>query len=202
MKELLFLLLSFLPLQIHCFEKLSSDYLITFGNSEAPVKIVQYFSFTCPHCLSIYRGDFKTIKSKYIETNQVMWIYHPVPMDFLTVQAMDCLEKLSDREKRIFLESILDVMPIDDARLTVCYMQKAMELFEKPVKQLAKKEYLSNTKAFQEAFLFIKQPDKISAVPTLEINEKLFLNDVPDISFIDRQMGSFLIKKAKAGEDI
>jgi len=200
MNKLLFLLLSFfLPIQGNCFEKLSSDYLIIFGNPEAPVKIVQYFSFTCPHCLSIYRDDFKTIKSKYIDTNQVTWTYHPVPMDFLTVQAMDCLEKLSDREKRIFLESIMDVMPLDDAKLTVCYMEKAMELFEKPIKHLAEKDYLSKARAFQDAFLFIKQPDKINAVPTLEINDKLFLNDVPDIAFIDKQME--FIKKIKFGED-
>lgn len=201
MKNFLLLLFSLLAMQGNCFEKLPSDYLITFGNPEAPVKIVQYFSFNCPHCLSIYREDFKKIKSKYIDTNQATWTYHPAPMDFLTVQAMDCLEKLSDREKRIFLESILDVMPTDDAKLTVCYMQKAMELFEKPVKQLSEKDYLSNTRAFQDAFLFIKQTDKINAVPTLEINEKLFLNDVPDISFIDKQMDSFLTKKTKAEED-
>ncbi|MFI5342789.1 MAG: thioredoxin domain-containing protein [Chlamydiales bacterium] len=171
-------------------DKLSSDYLIAFGNPDSPIKIVQYFSFTCPHCLTLYRKDFHEVKTKYLET--VSWVFHPVPMDLLTVQAMDCLEKLSAREKRLFLESLLDVIPLDGSALSVLYMQKAMELFEKPIKELQKKEYLSNTKAFQDAFLFIKQKDKINAVPSVEINDLLYANEIPDIAFIDKKVQELL----------
>lgn len=188
MKVLLSLLFILFFSSSHCLEKLSEKYLVTFGSPDAPTKITLYFSLACPHCLSMYREDFQKIKAKYIESKQIAWNYHPVPMDFLTVQAMDCLEKLSDTEKRIFLESILDVMPIDDSILTVCYMKKAMELFEKPIDELTKKEYLSNTQAFQDAFLFIKQKDRIQAVPTLEIDGELFFNEIPSLDFLDRKI--------------
>lgn len=190
-----FILFNLQFLNGYCLDKLSPDYLIAFGNPDSPVKIVQYFSFTCPHCLTLYRKDFQDIKRKYLETSEVAWTLHPVPMDLLTVQAMNCLEKLSEREKRLFLESILDVIPLDDSIQSVLYMQKAMELFEKPIKKLQEKEYLSNTKAFQAAFLFIKQKDKISAVPSVEINGHLYSNDIPDISFIDKKVQELLAEK-------
>lgn len=127
---------------------------------------------------------------------QIVWIYHPVPMDFLTIQGMDCLEKLSEIEKRIFLESLLDIMPLDDSKLSECYMQKAMEVFEKPIPKLGEKEYLSNTRAFQNAFLFIKQDDKVKAVPSLEINGKLFLNEIPNLSFVTKKIQEIELRKS------
>lgn len=171
---------------VSSFEPLPSNYTVTFGNTDAKTKIVEYFSFTCPHCLSIYRKDFARIKEKYIDCGKVTWIFHPVPMDKLTVQAMDCLSKLSEKDKQIFLEAILDIIPEDES--AVLYLEKAMELFESPITRLQEKNYLSKTKAFQDAFLFIKQEDKVSALPTVSINGKLYLQEVPDFAFIDKKL--------------
>jgi len=168
------------------FEPLPSDYTVTFGDTEAKIKIVEYFSFTCPHCLAIYRQDFACIKAKYIDPGKATWFFHPVPMDKLTVQAMDCLSKLSEKDKQIFLEAILDIIPEDES--AVLYLQKAMELFENPLPDLQEKNYLSKTKAFQDAFLFIKQEDKVSALPTVAINGRLYLKEVPDFAFIARKL--------------
>lgn len=193
MKYLLcFLSLLYAPVQGFCVEKLRSDYLVTFGHPEASIQVVQYFSFTCPHCLSLFRKDFQALKATYLDTKKIAWIFHPVPMDLLTVQAMACLEKLSEKEKRIFLEALLEMIPLDDAALSVCYMQKAMELFDKPLPELQEKTYLSHTQAFKEAFLFLKQKEKIEVVPIVEINGLLFPNEVPDQAFIEQKLKPLL----------
>jgi hypothetical protein len=182
------LLIFFLPTQGFCLEKLSSDYLIKFGDSKSKVEVVQYFSFMCPHCLGLFRKDFQEIKCEYIECGKICWVFHPVPMDLLTVQAMDCLEKLSEREKRIFLTALLEVMPLDDSNLSLSYMQKAMEIFNKPVPDLKEREYLSKTRAFQDAFQFLKQKEKIDTVPVVEINGELFLRELPNQEFIKKHI--------------
>jgi hypothetical protein len=189
---LIALIISFLPYHAFSLEKLHSDYLVTFGNRESKVQIVQYFSFMCPHCLQLFKKDFQEIKNKYIENGQVTWIFHPVPMDLLSVQAMDCLEKLSEKEKRIFLRVILEMISFEDIALGVSYMQKAMEIFNQSLPDLQKKEYLSNTRAFQDAFHFLKQKEKIEAVPIVEINGKLFLKDIPNQEFIEQQIQRLL----------
>lgn len=191
MKKILLALLTCMSLfELSALDKLKESYLIPYGNPSAPIKITHYFSFRCPHCIELFREDFKKIKALYLE--EIYWVFHPIPMDLLTVQGMVCLDKLDTREKRIFLEAILEEMVIDDSDLSVCMMEKAMEIFEKPITQLQDKDYLSQTAAFQDAFLFLKQEEKITAVPSVEINDKLYLKEVPNQVFIASKIEKLL----------
>ena len=39
-------------------EKLLERYLVSYGNPNAPIKITEYFSFSCPHCLNLFSSGF------------------------------------------------------------------------------------------------------------------------------------------------
>lgn len=171
--------------KLMAFEKLPDPYLVQYGNPQAPLNIVQYFSFTCPHCIALFRKQFQHIKEDYIETEKISWVFHPVPMDLLTVQGMDCLSKLSEREKKIFLEAILEELFIDQPKLSAQLMEKAMVLLGKPIRDLQQKTYLSETSAFQDAFQFLKQDQIVDAVPSIDVNGKFLSAQVPDIDFIE-----------------
>ena len=43
------------------------------GNPNAPVKLVEYASFTCPHCKHFTQTGVEPLKSKYISTGKVSW---------------------------------------------------------------------------------------------------------------------------------
>jgi protein-disulfide isomerase len=49
------------------------------GKADAPVTIVEYASFTCPHCATFHAGTFKKLKEKYIDTGKVKLIFRPFP---------------------------------------------------------------------------------------------------------------------------
>lgn len=166
--------------------KLPKEYQVSFGDPNAPVKITEYFSFFCPYCLKLFREEFSSIKEEFIDTGMVFWTFHPVPMDVVTIQGMDCLEKLSDLEKRAFLQVFLEEAEIGDPNYCTAILKKAMEVFEKPVPQLDDKEYLENTNAFTEAFLFVKGEDITEAVPSVEVNGRLYDGDVPDKKFVQK----------------
>lgn len=51
------------------------------GDAAAPVTIVEYASYTCPHCRRFHEGAFKDIKAEYIDTGKVHFIYREVYFD-------------------------------------------------------------------------------------------------------------------------
>lgn len=51
------------------------------GAEDAPVEIIEYASFTCPHCATFHQGVFKNIKQDYIETGKVKFTYREVYFD-------------------------------------------------------------------------------------------------------------------------
>ncbi|MGX9356553.1 DsbA family protein [Roseobacteraceae bacterium S113] len=51
------------------------------GAEDAPVTIVEYASYTCPHCASFHAGTYKQLKSDYIDTGKVKFVYREVYFD-------------------------------------------------------------------------------------------------------------------------
>jgi Thioredoxin len=164
-------------------EKLDPQYLVKYGDENAPLKIVEFFSFQCPHCIKIFREDFDRIKREFIDTGKIYFEFHPVPNDLSTLQALICFESLDEKEKRLFLEVILEeVIPFDSA-LTVKLMMAAMNVFKKPLPALGDLDFLNDHDVFQKSHHFLAQ-EKINAVPTVEINGLLFANEIPNYQFI------------------
>jgi len=54
---------------------------MTLGNPDANVTIIEYASYTCPHCKNFHTNQFKTLKSEYIDTGKVNFIYREVYFD-------------------------------------------------------------------------------------------------------------------------
>ena len=51
------------------------------GDPEAAVEIIEYASFTCPHCRTFHETVFKDIKKDYIDTGKVRFVYREVYFD-------------------------------------------------------------------------------------------------------------------------
>ena len=45
------------------------------GNPKAPVVLVEYGSPTCPHCAEFYVQNFQALKTKFIDTGKVRYVY-------------------------------------------------------------------------------------------------------------------------------
>ncbi len=97
---------------------------------------------------------------------------------------MVCLSYLDAYQKQLFLEVILEEAVSSDPELMAKLMKTAMEVFNNPIPLLDDPEFLKEQKAFKDAYRFLDQEEKILAVPTLEVNKKLYLSNVPDFDFI------------------
>jgi protein-disulfide isomerase len=54
---------------------------MSLGSADAPVKIVEYMSMTCPHCAHFHKTTFHEIVSKYVDTGKVQFIVREFPFD-------------------------------------------------------------------------------------------------------------------------
>jgi protein-disulfide isomerase len=51
---------------------------MTLGDPDAPITMVEYAMFTCPHCADFVRDVFPKIKENYIDTGKVRLIFREV----------------------------------------------------------------------------------------------------------------------------
>ncbi|SRR5579871_132651 len=54
---------------------------MSLGSSSAPVTIIEYSSMTCSHCALFEQNTFPMIKSRYIDTGQVRFVFREYPID-------------------------------------------------------------------------------------------------------------------------
>ena len=51
------------------------------GRADAPVELIEYGSFTCPHCAAFHAGVIEALKEDYISTGQVRFVFREVYFD-------------------------------------------------------------------------------------------------------------------------
>jgi protein-disulfide isomerase len=51
------------------------------GPANAPVTITEYASMTCPHCAAFNEAVFPKIKSEYIDTGKIRYVFREFPLD-------------------------------------------------------------------------------------------------------------------------
>jgi protein-disulfide isomerase len=148
------------------------------GNSDAKVTIVEYASFTCPHCATFHKEIFPQLREQYIDTGKVKFIYREVYFDAPGLWGgllarcvgpekyfgiVDLLYKKQSKwasgstEKEILNElfSIGRQVGMEDEQINKCMQNK-----EKSLKMID--AYLENSKI-----------DKITSTPSLVVNGKL-----------------------------
>lgn len=54
---------------------------MSLGNPDAKVTVIEYASFTCPHCARFHADAFKQLKSEFIDTGKINFIYREVYFD-------------------------------------------------------------------------------------------------------------------------
>lgn len=55
------------------------------GSKEAPVTIVEYSSMTCSHCADFSKTSFPKLKSDYVDTGKVRYVFREFPLDIKAV---------------------------------------------------------------------------------------------------------------------
>ncbi len=54
---------------------------MSMGNPDAPVTVIEYASFTCPHCKNFHATTLEQLKRNYIDTDLINFVYREVYFD-------------------------------------------------------------------------------------------------------------------------
>lgn len=68
------------------------------GKEDAPVTIIEYASFTCPHCASFHVNTLPALKEKYVDSGKVRFIFREFPFDAMAT-AMSMLTRCAPAER-------------------------------------------------------------------------------------------------------
>ena len=61
------------------FEVTKEDFSL--GKDIAPVTVIEYSSLTCPHCAQFHQAAFPVLKSEFIDTGKVRFVFRDFPLD-------------------------------------------------------------------------------------------------------------------------
>ncbi len=51
------------------------------GNPDAGVEVIEYASFTCPHCATFHANQYQALQANYIDTGKIKFVYREVYFD-------------------------------------------------------------------------------------------------------------------------
>lgn len=51
------------------------------GDPDAAVEVIEYASYTCPHCASFHANQYQSLKANYIDTGKIRFVYREVYFD-------------------------------------------------------------------------------------------------------------------------
>lgn len=169
---------------VHGSATLDPKYTINYGNPKAPIHIVEYFSFGCAPCLRTFAEEFEYIRATYMDTGRVYWVMHPHPVDLITVQAMVCLEALTDQQRRVFLEAVVLEHVRSPELGLLQLMMAAMGVLTIHIPDVTDATVLQMTPAFKAAFTYQQAKPTFSGTPTIFINGRL-IDAFPTRNVID-----------------
>ena len=162
------------------------------GKADAPVTIIEYASMTCPHCANFHKTTYPALKTKYIDTGKVRFIFREFPLDELAVAA-SMLARCAGGEKSIALIDVLfasqDKWAVRDPIPALLQISKQAGFTQASFDECLKDQTLyNNILAMRERG---SKDYKVESTPTLFVNGKVIKGGV-SIEDLDKALAPML----------
>ena len=147
---------------------------ISIGSAKAPVTITEYASMSCPHCAAFGQNVFPMLRSKYIDTGKVRFVFREFPLDIKAAAASMLARCIAGNDAGKYFDAINQLFKEQD-RLTehtkdtlkrIGKQQAGMS--EEAVETCGKDQALLDKLSADQNFAFEKL--KVDVTPTFFIN--------------------------------
>jgi protein-disulfide isomerase len=146
---------------------------IAIGSPKASVTITEYASMSCPHCAAFGENVFPMLRSKYIDTGKVRFVFREFPLDIKAAAASmlaRCIAK-DDAEKYLGAVEILFKRQdrlLDQTKDTLILLGKLNGMSEQEVEACVKDQALLDKIAADQRYAL--DALKVDSTPTFFVN--------------------------------
>ncbi len=165
------------------------------GKKDAPVTIIEYSSLTCPHCAHFHKDVFPKLKSEYIDTGKVYYIYREFPLNQPAL-AGAVIARCLDPSRYLAFTKFLFAKQADWA-----FQEDALTPLKAFAKQagLPEKDFNAcvDNEALQKKILAIRDEGSkkgVNATPSFFVNG-MILKGAPTMEALVEAMKPYLSKK-------
>jgi protein-disulfide isomerase len=166
------------------------------GPAKAPVTIVEYASLSCPHCAAFDQNVFPMVKSKYIDTGKVRFVFRDFPLDMTAAAASVLARCIANNDAGKYF-GVIDLLFKQQDQLVAQPLQtlqligKQSGMNEQAVDTCVKDQAQLDKLGADQKFAY--EVLKVGATPTLFINGEM-VKGAPSFEELDAKIQSQLKK--------
>jgi protein-disulfide isomerase len=165
------------------------------GPANAPVTIVEYASMTCPHCAAFTEQVFPKIKSEYIDTNKIRFVFREFPLD-IKAAAGSMLARCIAKDDAGKYFAVIDMLfrqqnewVLKNTTETLIRIGKQAGLSQQQVEDCLKDQALLDKIAADQKYA--NEVLKVNSTPTFFINGEMIKGEAKFEEF-DKRIKSLL----------
>lgn len=97
------------PSKVDLLDFLETDHIL--GNEDAAVKVIEYASLSCSHCMRFHTQTFPQLKKDYIDTGKIAFVFRHFPLNEPALRGAMLAECSGDERFYNYLKVLFDTQP-------------------------------------------------------------------------------------------
>jgi protein-disulfide isomerase len=150
---------------------------IAIGSPDAPITLTEYSSMTCPHCAAFGQNVFPMLRSKYIDTGKVRFVFREFPLDIKAASASILARCIGNGDAEKYLSAVEIMFKLQDRLLaqtkeTLFYVGKQHGMSEQDVATCEQDQAQFDRLTADQQYAV--QELKVTSTPTFFLNGVMF----------------------------
>ena len=166
------------------------------GPVKASVTIVEYASMSCPHCAAFEENVFPMLRSKYIDTGKVHFVFREFPLDIKAAVISMLARCIASDDAGKFFDAIETLFKQQDALMaqtkeSLVLIGKKAGMSEQAVEACVKDQAVLDKLSADKEFAY--EVLKVNATPTFFVNGEMLKGSM-SFEELDQKIRSLLKK--------
>jgi len=155
---------------------------IAIGSPDAPITLTEYSSMTCPHCAAFAQNVFPMLRSKYIDTGKVRFVFREFPLDIKAAAATILARCIGKGDPEKYLGAVEIMFKLQDRLLaqtkdTLLYVGRQHGMSEQDVATCEEDQAQFDKLTADQQYAV--QQLKVTSTPTFFLNGVMFRGAMP-----------------------